>query len=169
MTSAFDFIEYMREVAETLYDIQHTESEKHFCRVGSVTDLSEFLTSMRTSRGYQLVVMDNKSGRFLDYRSDNLLVQPYYSFFLLKQTPREDYDTRQETIEGCVEVLKKILAKMFRDKRNDLNGLTNLMRDTISYQQVGPFGHNWIGLNVNFMVTDDSDIVYDEDDWITIS
>ena len=169
MTADFDFIGYMREVAESLIDIQHTESEKHFSRVGSVTDLSEFLTSMRTSRGYQLVVMDNRSGRFLDNRSDNLLVQPYYSFFLLRQAAREDYDARQEIIDGCTTVLKKILSRMFFDKRNNLNGLTNLMRDTISYQQAGPFGHNWIGLNVNFMVTDDPDIEYDADDWLPVS
>lgn len=169
MTGTFDFIGYFREVAETLTEIQHTEDEKHFSRMSSIAELGEFLANMRTSRGYQLAVIDNLAGRFLDRRSDNLLIQPYFSFYLLVQIPREDYDERETAIKSCATVCKKILSKMFYDKRNMLNGLTNLDRDSITYNQAGPIGHNWHGLNVNFMILDDPDIEYDENDWQPVS
>lgn len=169
MTGEYDFIGYFRDIAETLIEIQHTEDEKHFSRVSSIAEMGEFLASMRTLKGYQLIVVDNMSGRFMDYRSDNLLVQPYFSLFILKQIPREDYDEKEEAIKACTAVCKKILSKMFYDKRNTLNGLTNLNRDTITYNQAGPFGHNWHGLNLNFMITDDPEISYSATDWLTVS
>lgn len=165
----FDFIGYMEDIAESLYEIQHTESEKHFSRVSSIAELGEFLANMRTSRGYQLIVIDNQSGRFLDRRSDNLLIMPYFSFFILKQVPREDYDGKDTALAGCVTVLKKVLSKMFQDKRDMSNGLTNLDRDSITYNQTGPIGHNWHGLNVNFTILDDPDIQYDVNDWLPLS
>lgn len=169
MIGEFDFINYFRDIAESLKEIQHTEAEKHFSRVGSIADLGEFLANMRVAKGYQLIVIDNLAGRFQDRRSDNLLVQPYFSLYLLKQVPREDYDDRETTIKACTVVCKKILSKMFKDKREMTNGLTNLDRDSISYNQAGPFGHNWHGLNINFTVIDDPDIVYNASDWQPIS
>jgi hypothetical protein len=165
----FDFIGYFREVAERLTEIQHTEASPHFSRTSSIAELGEFLSSMRSSEGYQLIVIDNSSGRFIDRRSDNLLVQPYYSFYLLKQVTREDYDEKEQTIKDCTAVIKKILSKMFRDKMYTASGLTNLERDNITYNQAGPIGHNWYGLNVNFTLLDDPEIHYDEDDWEPIS
>lgn len=165
----FDFIGYFRDIAESLKEIQHTEAEKHFSRVSSIAELGEFLANMRTAIGYQLIVIDNQAGRFLDRRSDNVLIQPYFSFYLVKQVPRENFNEKEETITECMAVCMKILSKLFYDKRNALNGLTNLDRDSITYNQAGPFGHNWYGFNFNFMILDDPDIAYDENDWQPLS
>jgi hypothetical protein len=161
----FDFISYFRDIAESLKEIQHTELEKHFSRASSIADLGEFLANMSNSKGYQLIVIDNLAGRFLDRSSDNLLIQPYFSFYLVKQVPREDFDKKEEYIAACMAVCKKILSKLFYDKRNTANGLTNLDRDSISYNQAGPFGHNWYGLNFNFTILDDPEITFSETDW----
>jgi len=169
MTSEFDFSAYMREVAETLKEIQHTEGEKHFNRVSSIAELAEFLANMRLAKGYQLIIIDNLAGRFMDRRSDNLLVQPYFSFYLVKHVQRENFEEKEQTIKSCTAVCKKILSKMFYDKRNGLNGLTNLDRESVTYNQAGPLGHNWHGLNVNFTLLDDPEIVYDADDWLPVS
>lgn len=169
MTAEFDFISYFRDIAESLKEIQHTEEEKHFSRVSSIAELGEFLANMRVAKGYQLILIDNLAGRFMDRRSDNLLVQPYFSFYLVKQVPREEYDEKETTLKACTAVCKKILSKMFKDKRENLQGLTNLERESISYNQAGPFGHNWHGLNVNFTIIDDPDITYNENDWFPLS
>lgn len=161
----FDFINYFLSISWKLTELHHSATNHHFSRVSSVAELGEFLANMRQAEGYQLIVVDNISGRFLDRRSDNLLIMPYFSFYVVKQATREDYDSKEEAIGGCVTVVKKILSKMFKDKREMLNGLTNLDRDSISYNQAGPFGHNWYGVNVNFTIIDDVDIVYSEADW----
>jgi hypothetical protein len=162
---SFDFIAYMRDIAESLKEIQHTEDDKHFSRASSIADLGEFLAGMSNAKGYQLIIIDNLAGRFLDHSSDNLLMQPYFSFYLVKQIPREDFDKKEELVAACMAICKKILSKLFKDKRNTENGLTNLDRDSITYNQAGPFGHNWYGLNFNFTILDDPDITFDEDDW----
>lgn len=162
----FDFIPYFRDIAERLKEIRHTEAEKHFTRVLSIADLGEFLATMKTAKGYQLIVIDNQSGRFIDRSSDNLLNQPYFSFYLLKQVPREDHDEKESTISACKTVVKKILSKMFYDKRNGLYGLTYLEREGITYNQAGPFGHNWFGFNVNFTLIEPPEIEYDYNDWL---
>lgn len=161
----FDFIAYFRQIAFTLKDILHSIEDPHFSRVNSITELGEFLANMRTAEGYQLIVIDNVSGRFIDRRSDNLMVMPYYSWYLVKQVSREDFDEKEQSIKDCMKVVKKILARMFRDKINYRNNLENLDRDSITYNQAGPFGHNWYGLNVNFTMQDSPDINFDPDDW----
>jgi hypothetical protein len=163
--SAFDFIGYFKNVAEKLKEILHTEDEKHFARVSGIAGLEEFLANMRFAKGYQLIVIANESGRFIDKSSDNLLVQPYFSFYVMKKVEHGNFDEKDQVISDCKAVCKKILSKMFNDKRNNLNGLYNLDRDTITYSQAGPFGHGFHGMNYNFTLLDLPGITYNPDDW----
>ena len=81
----FDFITYMREIAVNLKELQHTDDDKHFHRVGSLAGMEELLANSNTISGYQLIVKTSQSGRMDDASlSDNLLDRRFFTFYLLK-------------------------------------------------------------------------------------
>lgn len=161
----FDFVPYFKNIAEKLKELQHTTTDKHFHRIVSISQMEEFLQNMRSTTGYQLLVMDHVQGRMIDRDSDNLLDRPYYSFYVMKNVEHGNYDARQQAIQDCKTVAKKILSKLFYDRFNAQNGLNFLDRNSITYQQSGPYAHNWFGINYNFTLLDPANIIYNADDW----
>lgn len=161
----FDFIPYMKNVAETLKELKHSNAEPHFHRASSMVSMEEFLTKMQETTGFQLIAIAQESGKYIDRKSDNLLDQPYYSFYVMTVAEHGDFDARQEAISDCKRVAKKILSKLFRDQTNRTHGLNYLDRGSITYNQAGPFAHNWFGMNYNFTLISASDIRYNGFDW----
>jgi len=163
----FNFITYMRQVAISLKELQHTTQDKHFHRVGSLADLEEFLSNLRIIQGYQLVALDKISGRLDDSsHSDNLLDKRVYTFYLFTQVNYGDFDTHETAIEACLTVTRKIISKMFADKTAGANGLSLLNRSSIYYDTIGPFATGWYGVMCNFSLSDSAGIIYNASDWI---
>lgn len=155
----------MEALAEKLKELRHKATDKHFQRASSIMMMEEFLQNMRSATGYQLIAIAHENGRYIDKDSDNLLDQPYYSFYVMKNVEHGDNDAKQQAIKDCKKVAKKILSKIFYDKRNELNGLEYLNRDGITYNQAGPYAHNWFGINYNFTLLDAAAITYSAADW----
>lgn len=165
--TTFNFIDYMLDIAVRLKELQHTETDKHFSRVSSIVGLEEYLSNMSFNTGWQLVVVDTRSGRFDDGSySDNLMDNQLYTFYLVKSIDTNDFDAREDLIKDCEAIVRKILSKMFYDKRERLNGLLDLQRSSISYDTIGPIGNECHGLMVFFTVLDASDISYSATDWL---
>lgn len=161
----FDFIPYMRTLAETLKDLLHTGTDTHFTRVTSVAGLEEFLQESSTLKGYQMVVLDKDSGRLDDSsQSDNLLDRGVFTWWIFAVASGDDFDAIETTKAGIKTVAKKVMAKMFKDKRDMANGLANLDRN-IYYDSIGPVAQGWYGTMVTFNVKDAAGIVYDPNDW----
>ena len=165
--STFDFVPYMQNVATTLKELQHSDTDKHFHKVGSLAAMDELLTSSNQVNGYQLVVVDKKSGRLDDTsRSDNLLDRNFNTFFVVKTAGHGNYADRHNVIDGCMLIVKKILSKMFYDKRNSSEGLRDLDRSSFYYDTIGPFGQNFHGIMVSFSMISSPGIQFNTDDWI---
>lgn len=163
----FNLTDYLLDVSEKLIELQHTENDKHYSRVSSVVGLEEYLSNMTFNTGWQLIAVDTRSGRFDDGSySDNLIDSQLYSFYLVKALEHHNFDARQQLIKDCEVIVKKILSKMFYDKREGLNGLLDLQRGSISYDTIGPIGNNCHGLMVFFTVLDATDIAYNANDWL---
>ncbi|MBC8488858.1 MAG: hypothetical protein H8D45_22780 [Bacteroidetes bacterium] len=162
----FKFTEYMLEIAEALKEILHTAGDKHFSRISSLPALEEYLQNMTFNSGWQILVVDNRTGRYDDSsKSDNLLDRQLYSFYLVKSIKLNDFDAREQLIRDAEIVLKKILSKYFYDKRSCLNGLRDLQRNSITYDTIGPIGNECHGLMVHFSIIEPPGIIYNEDDW----
>jgi len=166
MTGEFNFTSYLRLLAEQLKELQHSTSERHFSRIKGISDLEEFLQNQRSLTGFQLVAVASVNGRFTD-SGDNLLDVPYYSFHLLKQVGKTaDYDAQETAVKECEVLSKKILSRMFKEQKLLQNGLWGLQRNSVTYQQSGPWAHNWHGIMVTFTLQDYPAIVYNTEDWI---
>ena len=163
----FNLTDYLLDVAERLIDLQHTDANNRFSRVSSVIGLEEYLSNMTFNTGWQLIAVDTRSGRFDDgSASDNLIDSQLYTFYLVKAIELHNFDARQQLIKDCEAIVKKILSKMFYDKREGLNGLLDLQRGSVSYDTIGPIGNNCHGLMVFFTVLDATNIAYDANDWL---
>lgn len=163
----FNFTEYMLDIAVRLKELQHTDDDKHYSRVSSLPGMEEYLSNMTFNSGWQLIVVDTRTGQFDDGSySDNLIDRQLYSFYLVKSVYTHDFDAREQLIKDAEDILKKILSKFFNDKRNDLNGLLDLQRSSITYDTIGPIGNDCHGLMVHFILLNASDIAYSETDWL---
>jgi len=170
--SAFNFITYMENVAETLKDILHTEAKPRFHKISNLAELEQLLQSGVETEGIQLLVLDNKEGGLIDNGSAGLFDDEYFIFYLLQNISVSDMDERSTVLSSLKATGKKILSKMFKDMHDDGNlphdnrsGLYDLDRNSIRYITIGPIGDNYHGIQFSFTVADTFSYAYDSDDW----
>lgn len=161
----FDFITYMADCATRLKDIGHSESAPRFFRASGITQLEELLSSLPDAQFPAMVVHNNEDGVLGDSRADNFHDTAYYAFYIVDRVEFNDHDARQDVIAASKATALKILAKMLRDRRYNLNGLTQLNFGNIPYQTIGPIGDNCYGVMFTFTVTNPANVIYDEDEW----
>lgn len=162
----FNFVEYMENCAIRLKSIGHKPETPKFFRISGIMQLDEVLGNLSKMSFPALLVDDNLEGMIADRSpSDNYLDTPYYVFHVVNHVPLGDFDRQEEVKRESKGIALKILAKMLRDKRRGLHGLTFLQFGNINYQAVGPLGDNCYGIMVSFTVPDTAPLVYDENDW----
>lgn len=167
--TAADISAYFEAIATSLKDIANSGAGNHFTKVTSFRAMEGFLAERLNLKGYQLVYMDYLRGKFIDNKSDNILNQRFYTFFVLKNAPDSLYDGKGDAaINDCLAVSRKIISKMRNDRRNYANLMERVDVGSISFEQVGPVGQGWYGVNVSFFMIDNpGDIIYDATDWIS--
>jgi hypothetical protein len=162
----FNFITYMRDCAEKLNSIGHTEETPRFFRISGLLQLDELLGNISNISFPALLVHDNTEGLIADRSvSDNYLDSPYLVFYVIQHVPYADYDAQQEAKADCKTIGLKILARMLRDKKHGLHGLTFMQFNNIPYQNIGPIGDNCHGVMFSFSVPDTANLIYNADDW----
>lgn len=167
----FNFISYMRNLAERLKDIGHNNSSTHFYRMSGIASLEEVLAKMTHGQFPAIVVEDSLEGRLIDQDSDNVLDREYYVFYIFDRVEFLNHDEREATKRKLRTISRKIKSRILRDQRTDFNlatnyGLRNLERGSIGYRNVGPVGDNLIGLAVSFTILENPNLEYDPDDWL---
>jgi len=167
---AFDYIDYMRDVAERLKEIQHSEAEKRFHRISGIFGLEEMLSNIINMEGFQVMVNDTLEGRFIS--TDSALIDnPSFIFYVIHDLETNDFDTREITLGLCREIIKKIISKIYHDKETDSRnqttyGLNYFRPETLRYTTVGPFGSKFYGIQVTFNIFEKGYVVYSDNDWI---
>lgn len=162
----FDFIPYMLDCATRLKAIRHTEENPRFFRVSGLAGLEEYLQRLSEAQYPCLLVHDNQDGNVGDTStSDNFLDNPYYAFYVVTRPEFGNADESETAKKLCKSIGFKILARMKRDKRNQVNGLAFLRFSSIPYQTIGPIGDQAVGVMFSFTVTDQASLVYNDADW----
>jgi len=162
----FDFITYMRDCATRMKDIGHTDATPRFFRVSGIGQLDEMLSSLSQMQFPALLVHNNHDGSIGDRStSNNYLDTPYYVFYVVEHAPLDDFDAHETVKANCKAIGLKILARMVRNKRDMLYGLTFLDFRNITYQTIGPIGDNCYGTMFSFTVSDTANLVYNASDW----
>lgn len=161
----FNFITYMADCATRLRDIGHSATSPRFFRASGLAQLEELLTNLPDAVFPAMVVHNNEEGVLGDSRSDNYHDTPYYAFYIVDRVPISDHDAREQAIAASKAIGLKIFARMLRDRRNNLNGLTQLNFGNVPYQTIGPIGDNCFGVMFTFTVTNPALITYNADDW----
>lgn len=162
----FNFLTYFKdEIAVKHPSILHTESSPGFLRIASVFELTDFLNKMRELVGFKLLCVDQEQGKLVDLDSDNILSGRFFSFYLLHPVKLNDLDDKQIVLSNCKALLIQILSKILYDKRNNNFGVRYLDMNTITFAQVGPFGHSWFGYTCSFTVNEPTPLIHLPLDW----
>ncbi len=164
--ATFDFIPYFRNVATSLKEILHTANNKKFHRVSALDEMEEFLANSRSNNGFNLIVQDKISGRLDDgSASDNLIDRRFFTFYILKKVENANYDEAETIRKESQVIARKIMSKLFIDKRNRESGLLNLDRSSFYYDTIGPIAHGYFGIMCSFSLYNPAGIIYNSDDW----
>ena len=161
----FDFASYMENIAIKLKDISHSNTDKRFWRVSGISDLEDVLLNIRIYKGMQLVIEDNKEAGFVDRNTDNIIEQPYFSFYVLKKSRVTSMEDRTAAVNACLAATRKILSRMRLNKRHNEYGLQFLDFNSVRYSTVGPLGDNYNGIMCSFMLRDEAELFYNVEDW----
>jgi len=166
----FNFNSYMLTVAETLKELKHTEAAPKYHRASSISEVEELLQNSTKTSGLQLIIQDDREGRIIDNRAELLIDDKYRVFYVVKNVQSLTMEEREEALDDCETVVKKILSKMFYDMlRADNQGadkdLLFFDRNSVRYQTIGPIGDNYHGIIVMFTVPNTFSYAYNADDW----
>lgn len=166
----FDFVSYMRGLAESLKEIQHTEDAPRFHRITNLSLLEEAISNMRRIEGVQLIVEDVLEGDFI-YNGNTLIDRPVYRFYLVKNAVRQDFDSKEQVKRECKLIAKKIIGRLFHDQYSDesyttTHGLNKLDRSSFAYFSIGPILDLFYGVEVSFSLNEAAGIKYNAEDWI---
>jgi len=164
----FDFVSYMRIVAEKLKDIQHGEGHPAFHRVTNLSSLEEVISNARRmDTGFQLVVEDVMEGNFLN-NNDTLLDSPTFRYYVIKYVKTNNFDDKEEAKRQCKVVAKKIVSKIKHDAyfyQENSFGLKDLDRGSFQYFSIGPMIDNFWGIEISFSIIEAAGIKYNANDW----
>lgn len=166
----FNAITYFRDVAIRMKAIGHTPEAPRFFRASNVLQLQELLQSLTVASYPALVIFDKRDGRFEDLTSNNLVDRQFYQLLVLKQAGIEDSDERQQAIDDCFTIVRRIISRMTRDwlaanRGNDTTGLRNFDRGSMYYNSVGPLVDNLFGMELVFTLREPVITAYNADDW----
>lgn len=163
----FDFIAYMLDCATRLKAIGHTGANPRFFRVSGLSGLEEYMQKLNEAQYPAMIVHDNQEGAVGDRQfSDNFMDIPYFVFYIVSRPEYGNADASEAAKKTCKAIGFKIIAKMLRDKRRGLNGLSFLNIDNIPYQTIGPIGDQAVGVMFSFTVSDQTDLLYNAADWL---
>ena len=174
---AFEFIPYMRSIAQNLRYInnQGDEKQKRFYRVSGLTNMEEVLNNLTDSKMFPAILAnDLEVGRIGDMQtSDNYLEKQTHIFYVVGYANLNAFDEKEACISELKKIMYKIIGKMRKDYRDDYRGKTetgmrNLDTTSFFYQVITGFGPHCHGIMVTFEVSPniESNLQYDETDWV---
>lgn len=167
----FDFLNYMRNCAETLVDIQHDENSNHrFYRMTGLNALEEVLGKLLTAQVPAIGVIDSPDGRLSENNSDKIDERQYYIFLVMGRTYHGNFDAQEAEKRSLRTIALKIISKMKKDRDTDYSmdtttGLRNLNLNSVSYRFWDRLPDGLIALAVSFTVEQHNALTYNPDDW----
>lgn len=177
----FDFIGYMKDVAERLPELAHVDGDKShmaFYRSKSILNVDELAQNLTKAPDTVLVIEESRMGRRYAPRTSTKLNRRTYTFAVMKRQPKTSDLGADETVLDAVEaIVRKIESKLDHDCFYDQEhpgGEEYGLRDLLSAE-----GYNetdftlcpgsFIGIIVSFAVEDKANIKYNASDWSTAS
>lgn len=170
----FDFIAYMKNIAETHTDIQHSSSNAHFFLVSGIGQLDEFLSRINKVNAPALCVEVNPEGQVISPLDNNVIDIPTYRFYILNEAGSGKFEDMQNAKKNSKSLGFKLLAKIKHDKHQALyynvdNGL-HYVELNFNYQVLGPLAQKWYGCMFTIRLEQsayDAGMIYDPDEYST--
>lgn len=148
----FDFTTYFETMAANLVLIGNGTSDGHFFVTDSINNMEGLLMATRTMKFPCIVAIDNDESRYVERLADNVQETKFYTFGVFKKAKNLSPDDKKQVKYDLDIVIKKIVAKMKRDKGRAINGLRDLDMNSFSFFEIPAIGDNIIGKMCTFTV-----------------
>jgi hypothetical protein len=147
--TVFNFPDYIKDVAERHQDILHSDSSRHYFRIGGIGQLDQFLSKINVANSPAICVDVNPDGQVISSSDNNSVDITTYRFLVIYSAKSGNFESIEDAKSNAKLLGLKILGKLKNDKyraniNNVDNGLTHLDLN-FQYQVVGPLAQNWYG------------------------
>jgi hypothetical protein len=168
---AYNHINYMRDIATRLKEIQHTENDVRFHRMSDIYQIEELLARLSVSQMPAIGVVEHSDGRITDNTADQVNDQQYYVATVFGRSTLFDHDAREQVKKDLKQIALKIMAKMKHDRNTDFNletdhGLRHLDLKSISYRYLSALPDGIIALMISFVIEPTAQLAFNPDDWL---
>jgi len=148
----FNFTTYFETMAANLVLIGNGTSNGHFFVTDSINNMEGLLMATRTMKFPCIIAIDNDESRYVERLADNVQETKFYTFGVFKKAKNLSPDDKKQVKYDLDIVIKKIVAKMKRDKGRAINGLRDLDMNSFSFFEIPAIGDNIIGKMCTFTV-----------------
>lgn len=150
---AFNFNAYMKNIAETHKDIQHSVNQKRFYEISGIGGLEDVLLNLSQMEGTILMVETNHEGRIADTGRNYYVDVPRFRFYVMKRGSVSDPEDNTTLKTACKSLAFSFLAKMRHDfvqaHRGEADAsYKDIDLSNIRYDTVGPIVNHWMGIMV---------------------
>lgn len=148
----FNFTAYFEAMTANLVLLGNGTADGRFFVADSINNMEGLLMATRTMKFPCIVAIDNDESRYVERMADNVQETKFYTFGVFKKAKNLAPADKMQVKSDLDVVMKKIVAKMKRDKGRAMNGLRDLDMNSFSFFEVPAIGDNIIGKMCSFTV-----------------
>jgi hypothetical protein len=158
--------EYMEDIATSLKLISHSSTNPRFFKSVGLASMDGLLNNVSRANYPCIVAERGPDKRLIDNTSDNLIFQPYFTFFVLYAAEPGNDESIRTARDNAEHVANLILGRMLNFRStDDHEGLEMLDENSIRVLGVGPLADFAHGVMVTFTIKEAAELYYDDDDW----
>lgn len=164
---SFNAVNYFETAAIKHKSIKHSDNQKRFFRVRSLSTLDELLTNLPAASFPAIMVHDMIDGTLGDFSiSNSYNDEPQVVFYVVDKVLYSEQDEQvADATNRCHTIGLSIISQMMRHRRQRKHGLQFLDMSRVPYQSVGPMADNVFGMMYMLNVINPIDLTFKTDDW----
>ncbi len=156
-----DYVDYMRSLAESHIQIQHTEQAPHFFRI-NIDDALERLTALKSP----MVLLESFEGKITGPNDDQLYDQVRCGFMILETVKTGKHAEQDEVLNRTRQLMRDFISRLRHDKKcRNPRWLIHLNVQSVNYYKVGPIMIDKYGWLCEFTIDTAINLSYDETKW----
>lgn len=162
MISVLDSIEYFENLARSHKKIKHTDEKKAFSH-GDIDELLNDISGHSTD-GYSLL-FENGDGSVKGENEDQAIETGHFAVVICRPVNNGDKSDQAQAENESKQILFQILAKMQKDKSDEVALVLDFDLLSFQYEKIYGFGNNHFGYRGQFNLIVAALDPFNPDDW----
>ena len=154
---AFNFADYIKQLAGEHPQVLHAQGNNRFYRMSSLDALEGVLTNLLTAKTPAIGINDTLEGRVIDHDADRKIDRQLYTFYVFGRSPLFDHSERKRVTLECKDIAIDFVNRIIEDHLSDFSlssciGLRHLDVNSFTYRTLGNLPDGLLAIIVSFVL-----------------